>query len=85
MLRTTLANLTLEQPLDAFGIDRGKATAMLAPSILLQYWQVVKRWKCMIAGAVVAAVASGLVWTILATPQHTTDWKWLMRIFLVPF
>ena len=75
MLRTTLPNLTLGQPLDAFGIAWGEVSAMLAASILLQYWQVVKRWKWMTAGAVVAAVAFGLVWTLLATPQYTTDWK----------
>lgn len=34
MLRTTLPNLTLGQPLDAFGIARGEVTAMLAASLL---------------------------------------------------
>jgi capsular exopolysaccharide synthesis family protein len=43
----------------------------LAPPILLQYWQVVLRWKWLIAGITVAALTLGLVATLLATPQYT--------------
>lgn len=46
--------------------DRG-----LAPPILLQYWQVVLRWKWMIIGITVAALTLGLIATLLATPQYT--------------
>ena len=43
----------------------------LAPPILLQYWQVVLRWKWLIIGITIAAVALGLIATLLATPQYT--------------
>ena len=43
----------------------------LAPPVLLQYWQVVLRWKWLIAGITVAALTLGLIATLLATPQYT--------------
>jgi hypothetical protein len=43
----------------------------LVPSILRQYWQVVLRWKWLIAGIIVAAPTLGLVATLLAIPRHT--------------
>jgi capsular exopolysaccharide synthesis family protein len=43
----------------------------LAPPILLQYWQVVLRWKWLIAGIVIAALTLSFVATLLATPQYT--------------
>lgn len=47
-------------------LDRG-----LAAPVLLQYWQVVLRWKWLIIGIIVAALALGLIATLLATPQYT--------------
>ena len=43
----------------------------LAPPILLQYWQVVLRWKWLIIGITVSALTLGLIVTLLATPQYT--------------
>ena len=48
------------------GAERG-----LAPPILLQYWQVVLRWKWLILGITAAALVFGLLATLLATPQYT--------------
>ncbi|MFM2410790.1 MAG: hypothetical protein RL481_1618, partial [Pseudomonadota bacterium] len=42
----------------------------LAPPVLLQYWQVVLRWKWIISGIIILALALGLVATLLATPQY---------------
>jgi polysaccharide biosynthesis transport protein len=39
--------------------------------ILLQYWQVVLRWRWVIVGIMVATLALGLVLTLLTTPQYT--------------
>jgi polysaccharide biosynthesis transport protein len=50
----------------------GNYTAF-APPILLQVWQVVLRWKWVIAGVIFFALAIGLVATILATPQYTAS------------
>ena len=43
----------------------------LAAPILLQYSQVVLRWKWVIAGIMIAALTLGLVVTLLATPKYT--------------
>ena len=43
----------------------------LAPPILLQYWQVVLRWKWLIAAITASALIFGFVATLLATPQYT--------------
>ena len=43
----------------------------LALPTLLQYWQVLLRWRWVIIGIVFATVAIGLVATILATPQYS--------------
>jgi polysaccharide biosynthesis transport protein len=53
------------------GDGQGDGQAGLAPPILLQYWQVVLRWKWVIAGIILAAMVLGLVATLLATPQYT--------------
>ena len=55
----------------AFGDGQGAEQRSLAPPILLQYWQVVLRWKWVIAGLVVASLVVGVVATLLATPQYT--------------
>jgi polysaccharide biosynthesis transport protein len=47
-------------------VERG-----LAPPVLLQYWQVVLRWKWLIAGITIASLTLGLVATLLTTPQYT--------------
>ena len=43
----------------------------LEPPILLQYWQVVLRWKWVIAGIIGAALVVGLVATLLTTPKYS--------------
>lgn len=71
MLQSTPPALATGQVAGAFGNAQGDEATSLAPPILLQYWQVVLRWKWVIAGIVAAAVAIGLVLTLLATPQYT--------------
>jgi capsular exopolysaccharide synthesis family protein len=39
--------------------------------MLLQYWQVVLRWRWVIVGIMVSTLALGLVLTLLSTPQYT--------------
>lgn len=39
--------------------------------VLLQYWQVVLRWKWVIIGIILASLAIGLVATLLTTPRYT--------------
>jgi polysaccharide biosynthesis transport protein len=51
--------------------DDGQEQQSLAPPILLQYWQVVLRWKWVIVGLIVAALTIGLVATLLMTPKYT--------------
>ena len=51
--------------------DEIEAQQGLAPPVILQYWQVVLRWKWLIAGITIAALTLGLVATLLATPQYT--------------
>jgi len=50
---------------------QGERQAPLAPPILLQYWQVVLRWKLVIAGIILGSLTIGLVATLLATPQYS--------------
>ena len=49
--------------------DDGEFEHGLAAPILLQYWQIVFRWKWLIVGITVAFLALGLVVTLLMTPQ----------------
>ena len=51
--------------------SQSEAGQPIAPPILLQYWQVVLRWKWVIIGIILAAMAIGLVATLLATPKYT--------------
>lgn len=39
--------------------------------VLLQYWQKVVRWKWVIIGVLIGAIAVGVVSTMLMTPQYT--------------
>ncbi len=41
--------------------------------ILLQYWHSLLRWKWVVIGIIVAALAVGLVATLLMTPQYTAE------------
>ena len=43
----------------------------LLPPEILQYWQVVLRWRWVIAGIIAASLAIGLVVTLLMAPQYT--------------
>ena len=63
-------------------IDRGSSSAQnesetvgglqnLAPPILLQYWQVILRWKWVILGIIATTLIAGLVATLLMTPQYS--------------
>ena len=41
------------------------------PPVLLQYWQVVLRWKWVMIAIIAIALVAGLLATLLATPQYT--------------
>ena len=41
------------------------------PPILLQYFQLLRRWKWVIGAIVLAALALGLIATLLATPRYS--------------
>ena len=43
----------------------------LLPPEILQYWQVVLRWRWVIAGIIAASLAIGLVVTLLMAPLYT--------------
>lgn len=44
---------------------------VLAPPPLLQYWQIVLRWKWVILGIIAAAFTIGLIVTLLSSPQYS--------------
>ena len=48
-----------------------EARQSLAAPMLLQYWQVVLRWKWVILGIILSSLAIGLVATLLMTPKYT--------------
>ena len=55
-------------------VDNGRQHGepiVLAPPPLLQYWQIVLRWKWVILGIIAAALAIGLIVTLLASPQYS--------------
>jgi polysaccharide biosynthesis transport protein len=49
----------------------GDGEQSLAPPLLLQYWQVVLRWKWVILGIIISSLVLGFVATLLATPKYT--------------
>lgn len=56
---------------DAMDAPRPASPAGDAPSIIEQYWRIVRRWRWVIAGAIAACVLLSLVITLLMTPQYT--------------
>lgn len=46
-------------------------SATLAPPLLLQYWQVVQRWRWVILAIIGAALLAGVIVTMLMTPLYT--------------
>ena len=42
------------------------------PPILLEYWQIVLRWKWLIAAIIGASVIAGLILSLLMTPQYSS-------------
>jgi capsular exopolysaccharide synthesis family protein len=46
-------------------------TTHLAPPLLLQYWQLVLRWKWPILGVILGALIVGIILTLLTTPKYT--------------
>lgn len=48
-----------------------EAERKLAPPLLLQYWNVIQRWRWIILLIVIGALVSGLVLTLIATPKYT--------------
>jgi polysaccharide biosynthesis transport protein len=71
MLQTSPMAPALDNGGNAAPVSASDDQANFAPPILLQYWQVVLRWKWVIAGILAAMLALGLVITLLATPQYT--------------
>ena len=51
--------------------EPGAPSEVLAPPLLLQYWQVVQRWKWVILAIIGAALIAGVVVTMLMTPLYT--------------
>lgn len=51
----------------------GEAGYQQEPPILVQYWQTLLRWKWVAIGIIVAALAAGLIATLLMTPQYTAE------------
>ena len=45
----------------------------LAPPLLLQYWQVARRWKWVIGGIILSALVLGFLVTLLTTPQYSAS------------
>lgn len=58
---------------DSIALDKGGYGRAMAPPILLQYLQVIQRWKWAIAGIVVSSLILGLVATLLATPKYVAN------------
>jgi uncharacterized protein involved in exopolysaccharide biosynthesis len=54
------------------GQAANSSEAVLTP-LLLQYLQIALRWKWIIAGIIVFALAIGVVSTLLATPQYSSS------------
>ncbi|MBD8552708.1 polysaccharide biosynthesis tyrosine autokinase [Sphingomonas sp. CFBP 8764] len=52
------------------GRQQGEPT-VLAPPPLLQYWQIVLRWKWIILGIIATAFTVGLIVTLLTSPQYS--------------
>ena len=71
MLQTRPSALANGPAVGAFENSTSEPQASLAPPMLLQYWQVILRWKWVIAGIIAAVIAIGLVLTLLATPKYT--------------
>lgn len=55
----------------SFTPDVESGSQPFAPPLLLQYWQVVLRWKWVILGIIASSMVLGLVATLLATPKYT--------------
>lgn len=50
--------------------ELGHNKQSIAVPIILQYWQVLLRWKWVIAGIIASTMALGLLATLLTTPQY---------------
>jgi polysaccharide biosynthesis transport protein len=48
-------------------------TESISPPLLLQYWQVVLRWKWAILGIILSSLVIGFIVTLLTTPQYTAQ------------
>lgn len=44
-----------------------------APPLVLQYWNIALRWKYVVAGILIFALAAGVLATFLATPQYSSE------------
>ena len=65
------SKLTASLPANIPTNDSGEQAQPLAPPLLLQYWQVVLRWKWVILGIIASMLALGLVATLLMTPKYS--------------
>jgi polysaccharide biosynthesis transport protein len=71
MLQTTSPNGDPSRFGEYGATDEGQDQQGLAPPLLLQYWQVVLRWKWVIVGIIASSLIIGLVATLLTTPKYT--------------
>jgi polysaccharide biosynthesis transport protein len=71
MLQANLQTMTDQSDSSQGRSDAGASLYSLAPPLLLQYWQVVLRWKWAIFGIIASSLIISLVATLLMTPKYT--------------
>lgn len=72
-LTPTIGNALPEGPATQGLVDPNERAneSFAVPPVLLQYWQAAIRWRWVIAGIIAAAVAVGLIVTLLTAPRFT--------------
>ena len=71
MLQSSPLENNLSHSISPQSSENMETRQSLAPPILIQYWQIVLRWKWVIVGIVLASLVAGLVVTLLMTPKYT--------------
>jgi polysaccharide biosynthesis transport protein len=66
------SQLSGQNGFDANTNSTEKEARSFAPPLLLQYWQVIRRWKWVILGVIASSLAVGLIATLLMTPKYTS-------------
>ena len=66
-----LQTITSGSEQTGYSYDEDEGRRSFAPPVLLQYWQVMLRWKWVILGIIVSSLVVGLVTTLVMTPKYT--------------